>query len=231
MAKAIPYHVLDGYSFVAYPNRDSTPFRDFYKIPEAHTIIRGALRYEGNPVLVKALADLGWLDSSGKAWLQDGLAWAELQQRITGADSPAEPELIKKIDELCTFTSPTERAEVIAGLQWIGLFSNTAASIRQSLLDTLSAQLERLCSFQPGERDLVILQHKFVVEWKDGSQVSFMMIFSQTPLQQKLTLHNRKPSHLPLSSLVTQRATLLCRKLSASPVASLRRCFLMDALL
>lgn len=59
MAKSVPYHVIDGYSFLAYPNRDSTPFREFYNIPEAHTIIRGSLRYEGNPALVRALIDLG----------------------------------------------------------------------------------------------------------------------------------------------------------------------------
>ncbi|KAK5661602.1 hypothetical protein OQA88_9702 [Cercophora sp. LCS_1] len=44
MAKAVPYHVLDGCSFVAYPDRDSTPFREVYNIPEAHTVIRGLLR-------------------------------------------------------------------------------------------------------------------------------------------------------------------------------------------
>lgn len=38
-------------------------------------------------------------------------------------------------------------------------------------MDTLSGQLERKMSFQPGERDLVMLQHKFVVEWKDGKTV------------------------------------------------------------
>ncbi|EHK99711.1 putative Saccharopine dehydrogenase [Glarea lozoyensis 74030] len=28
-------------------------------------------------------------------------------------------------------------------------------------------------SFQPGERDLVMLQHKFVVEWADGKEAVF----------------------------------------------------------
>lgn len=40
-----------------------------------------------------------------------------------------------------------------------------------TLLDTLCAQLENELSYKPGERDLVILQHKFVVEWKDGKTV------------------------------------------------------------
>lgn len=42
--------VLEGYDFVAYPNRNSVPFKEFYNIPEAETVIRGSLRYEGNPV-------------------------------------------------------------------------------------------------------------------------------------------------------------------------------------
>ena len=41
-----------------------------------------------------------------------------------------------------------------------------------NLLDTLCAQLETLMAYAPGERDLVMLQHKFVVEWADGKTVS-----------------------------------------------------------
>ncbi|KAH7304802.1 saccharopine dehydrogenase [Stachybotrys elegans] len=169
MAKAQPYHVLDGYSFVAYPNRNSVPFREAYQIPEAHTVIRGSLRYEGNPALVKALIELGWLDSSPQPWLNDGMTWAQIQQRATGADTSAEEDLIAQIDKVCTFSSTEERSNVISGLRWMGLFSSDIPKLQGNLLDTLSARLARLCSFLPGERDLVMLQHKFVVEWKDGS--------------------------------------------------------------
>lgn len=58
-------------------------------------------------------------------------------------------------------------------MRYFGLFSSEKATIRGgNLLDTLCGQLEKLLSFQPGERDLVMLQHKFVVEWKDGKKVS-----------------------------------------------------------
>lgn len=172
MAKAVPYFVLDGYSFLAYPNRDSTPFREFYNIPEAHTVVRGSLRYHGNPALVGTLIDLGWLDASEKSWLTGSITWAQIQQRATGAASPSEQALIKKVDELCTFSSPGEREDILASLRWMGLFSDDEAPLRGNLLDTLSAQLDRLCSFQSGERDLVVLQHKFIVKWKDGSEAS-----------------------------------------------------------
>lgn len=172
MSLAKPYHPLDGHSFVAYPNRNSVPFHEAYGIPEAHTVVRGSLRYEGNPAMVKALIDLGWIDPEEKPWLEEGLTWAQIQQGVTGAWSSNESHLIAKVDEFCTFSSAKERRQIISGLRWMGLFSNEVATLHGSLLDTLSAQLEKLCSFRPAERDLVMLQHKFVVEWKDGTQVT-----------------------------------------------------------
>jgi saccharopine dehydrogenase (NADP+, L-glutamate forming) len=41
MATAKPYFIYPGFAFVAYPNRDSTPYKERYNIPEADTIIRG----------------------------------------------------------------------------------------------------------------------------------------------------------------------------------------------
>ena len=90
MGAAAPYFVLEGYNFVAYPNRNSMPFKDFYNIPEAETVIPGSLRYEGNPAFVKALIDLVWLDPEPKEWLKPGLAWAEATQRAIKSSSSIE---------------------------------------------------------------------------------------------------------------------------------------------
>ncbi|KAG7126246.1 hypothetical protein HYQ44_001286 [Verticillium longisporum] len=40
MGTAKPYFIYPGYAFVAYPNRDSTPYKERYNMPEAETIIR-----------------------------------------------------------------------------------------------------------------------------------------------------------------------------------------------
>lgn len=173
MATAKPYFVMDGYDFVAYPNRNFVPFRGFYKIPEADTIVRGSLRYEGNPAFIKAFADTGWLDANEKEWLKSGMTWAEVTQRVTDAVDLTESSLIASINEKCKFPSEAESDRITLGMRYFGLFSSDEAIIRGgNLLDTLCGQLEKLCSFQPGERDLVMLQHKFVVEWKDGKKVS-----------------------------------------------------------
>lgn len=40
MATAKPYHIYPGFAFVGYPNRDSTPYKERYNIPEAQTVVR-----------------------------------------------------------------------------------------------------------------------------------------------------------------------------------------------
>lgn len=164
MANAVPYHVMDDYSFLAYPNRYSVPFSEFYQIPEAQTVIRGSLRYDGNPQLVKALIDLGWLSSESLEWLVPGLTWAHIQMKVTDAASASEADLLAKVDQLCHFQSAEDRKNMIAGLCWIGLFSDEPASVNSNLLDTFSTHLDKVSKFGPDERALVMLQHKFVVD-------------------------------------------------------------------
>ena len=78
--------------------------------------------------------------------------------------------------ELYTFPNEGEAHRIISGLRWIGLFSSAKVAPRQgNLLDTLCAQLETLMKYAPGERDLVMLQHKFVVEWADGKVVRIFL--------------------------------------------------------
>ncbi|KAI6018483.1 Saccharopine dehydrogenase-domain-containing protein [Pisolithus microcarpus] len=171
MGYAKPYFISPAFAFVAYPNRNSVPFREFYNIPEAETIVRGTLRYQGFPEFIKALVDLGWLDATEKEWLTENLTWAEVTQRAIGANDTSERTLVAHIKTVCKFPDESESARIISGFRWIGLLSSEKVKPRgKNLLDTLCAQLETLMRYETGERDLVMLQHKFVVEWQDGTQ-------------------------------------------------------------
>ena len=80
--------------------------------------------------------------------------------------------LISKIAGLVSFPNAGEQARIISGLRWIGLFSAEKVVPRAgNLLDTLCARLEGLMKYDAGERDLVMLQHKFVITRKDGTEV------------------------------------------------------------
>ncbi|KAI5999133.1 Saccharopine dehydrogenase-domain-containing protein [Pisolithus albus] len=171
MGYAKPYFISPAFAFVAYPNRNSVPFREFYNIPEAETIVRGTLRYQGFPEFIKALVDLGWLDATEKEWLTENLTWAEVTQRAIGANDASERTLVAHIKTVCKFPDENESTRIVSGFRWIGLFSSEKVKPRgKNLLDTLCAQLETLMRYETGERDLVMLQHKFVVEWQDGTQ-------------------------------------------------------------
>ena len=97
--------------------------------------------------------------------------------------------MIEKIKSKTSFPDASEAQRIISGFRWIGLFSKEKAPVRAgNLLDTLCARLEELMKYEEGERgkfsgfsrvprsaklrvtDLVMLQHKFEIENKDGSR-------------------------------------------------------------
>jgi saccharopine dehydrogenase (NADP+, L-glutamate forming) len=169
MATAQPYHIYPGFAFVAYPNRDSTPYKERYNIPEAETIIRGTLRYVGFPLFVKVLVDIGFLNDEERSFLKEPISWKDATRQIIGASNSSEQDLISTISTKGTFGSEEEESRILAGFRWLGIFSDAKITPKGNALDTLCATLEEKMQFEEGERDLVILQHKFVIENKDGS--------------------------------------------------------------
>ena len=90
MGNAKPYFIYPGFAFVAYPNRDSTPYKERYNIPEAQTIIRGTLRYQGFPEFVRVLVDMGFLSDDKQDFLEKPISWKEATQKILKASSSKE---------------------------------------------------------------------------------------------------------------------------------------------
>ncbi|MCJ1409367.1 Saccharopine dehydrogenase [NADP(+), L-glutamate-forming] [Ptychographa xylographoides] len=170
MATAKQYYIYPGFAFVAYPNRDSTPYKERYDIPEAETIIRGTLRYQEFPEFVKVLVDIGFLSDKEQGFLDEPITWKEATQKILGAPSSSEKDLLWAISSKTTFKNNDEKTRLMAGLKWIGIFSDSNITPNGNPLDTLCATLEEKMQFEKGERDLVMLQHKFEIENKDGSK-------------------------------------------------------------
>lgn len=173
MSTAKPYFIYPGYALVAYPNRDSTFYKERYSIPEAETVIRGTLRFQGFPEFIKVLVDLGFLSDapvdflSPEANKDTPLAWKDAFAKVIGASSNKESDLIWAISSKATFKDNADKERIISGLKWLGLFSDAPITARGNPLDTLCATLEEKMQFGPNERDLVILQHKFGIEWAD----------------------------------------------------------------
>ncbi|KAM0285989.1 hypothetical protein ACHAQH_001178 [Verticillium albo-atrum] len=170
MGTAKPYFIYPGYAFVAYPNRDSTPYKERYNIPEAETIIRGTLRYQGFPQFIRVLVEIGFLDDTAQEALAKDQPWKEATKTIVAASSSNAADLEKAILAKATFDSPEDQQRILGGLRWIGVFSDEQTIARGNPLDTLCATLEKKMQFEEGERDLVMLQHKFIIEHKSGER-------------------------------------------------------------
>lgn len=170
MGAAKPYYIYPGYAFVAYPNRDSTPYKERYNIPEAKTIIRGTLRYQGFPEFIKTLVETGFLTETPVDVLSKPLSWKEATKAIVGASSSSEADLKSAILSKATFDSPEEKERILSGLSWIGIFSDEQITPKGNPLDTLCATLEKKMQYEGEERDLVMLQHKFGIEHADGKK-------------------------------------------------------------
>ena len=131
------------------------------------------MRYQGFPEFIKVLVDIDFLVTETKDFLKPSetpIAWKEATQRIIGASSSEESDLIWAISSRTKFNTTEEKNRIIAGLRWIGLFSEDKITPRSNPLATLGAQLEKHMQYGPSERDMVVLQHKFEIEHKDGKK-------------------------------------------------------------
>ncbi|KAK3823519.1 MAG: saccharopine dehydrogenase [Benniella sp.] len=172
MNSAKPIPIYPGYAFVGYPNRDSTPYKERYNIPEAQTILRGTLRYAGFPQFVKTLVDIGFLDDAPVDFLAESsgeIAWNDVVARRLGSSSDAEGDLVALIRQKSSIKG-AEVDRIIKGMKWLGMFSQTPVTRRGNYLDTLCATLEEKMMYGEKERDMVMLQHRFEVELKDGTR-------------------------------------------------------------
>ncbi|WOO78372.1 Saccharopine dehydrogenase [NADP(+), L-glutamate-forming] [Vanrija pseudolonga] len=171
MEFAKPYYFTPAYNLVAYPNRDSSVFREFYNIPEVQNLIRGTMRYGGFCEVVSAWTDLGLLEDTPNPLVAANaapLTWLELTAKLLGveADSSA---VSAKILALPSIPKGQEKI-ILQKFASLGLLSDEKVAGKETLLRTLSNLLESKCQFQPGEVDLVLLQHTFEVVRADGKE-------------------------------------------------------------
>ena len=165
---------LEGIHFEGYPNRDSTQYREIYGIPEASTLIRGTYRYTNWCDIVQALSDLGLLNTEVASF--SGQSYAAFLSHAVAAPTPV-ADLRGAVAQFLAL--PAEREGfVLDALAWLGLFSqdvlidsvspNAASTSR---LDVVCDLMQSKMGFLPGQRDLLLLQHRFVIQFPDRREV------------------------------------------------------------
>ena len=102
MASAQRLYINNTLNLVGYPNRDSNKYLKLYGIPEAKSIIRGTIRFQGYVETISALNDLGLLDE--KTLIKDKffVPFEHIKNQIK--DESSKPDLLNQsqFDQILT---------------------------------------------------------------------------------------------------------------------------------
>jgi saccharopine dehydrogenase (NADP+, L-glutamate forming) len=150
--------------FEVYPNRDSMPYKDLYDLKDAETVMRGTYRNIGWCDTFKKIVDLGLVDETPRDNLK-GITYKQMMANLVGA--AANEDVAEKTAAKVGLAG---NSEVIRRLEWLGLFSDEKVPECNNHLDILSHRLQEKLYYKEGEKDMLILRHKFIVENKDKSR-------------------------------------------------------------
>ncbi len=148
--------------FEVYPNRDSVPYKDLYGLNDALTVKRGTYRNLGWCDTLKKIVDLGLVDEKP---VTAGTTFKEMMAGLAGA---AAGDCVKQ--KTAEKVGLNVDDPIIERLEWLGLFSDEVVAPVDNTLDVLSEQMQKKLYFAEGEKDLIVMQHKFTIENADSTR-------------------------------------------------------------
>jgi saccharopine dehydrogenase-like NADP-dependent oxidoreductase len=161
-AHAWPYAIDDLGVFEIYPNRDSVQYRNMYGLADADGLLRATLRYPGWCATLKAAADLGWTDIDTHQWAP-GTTYADVSSHLLPAGAGT------LIDRLAGKLGLSSDSEVLSRLEWAGLLSDRHIGTTSAApIDLFVNRLAALMMYKPGERDMIVMEHRLNVAFPDG---------------------------------------------------------------
>lgn len=165
--KLFDYHwdmTIDGIELETYPNRNSLPYLDWYGIQSAQTIYRGTLRYRGWSETIRKIVDLGLLNIDERQDLHNMSLKQFLAMVVICKPEELKDVLIKKYGIAAD-------SHVMKKLEWLGMLSDTPIPAGQtSILDVLTTRMLDLMAYLPGERDMVVLHHDFIIGYPNKKE-------------------------------------------------------------
>lgn len=76
------------------------------------------LRYQGFPEFVNVLVDIGFLSDEEQSFLKEPIPWKEATQKILGAASASEADLLEVISSKASVKGRDDKERLISGLKW-----------------------------------------------------------------------------------------------------------------
>ena len=144
-----------------YPNRDSLLYRTKYGLDNIPTLIRGTFRYPGYSAAWHALVKIGLTDANFPILADGNMSYHELMD----AYAPKEPVGESVKERIAALLGETPNSPVMRKLDWLGLFRKKRIPIKNATPALILQDLiEQKWKLQPGDRDLVAMQHEFDYE-------------------------------------------------------------------
>ena len=148
---------VDQFQFEAYPNRDSMPYQDLYGLHDVKTMFRGTFRNLSWCVTLKAMVDLGLMDQTVREF--KATTYKGMLAEVIGSD---ESNLLEAVSK--RIGHPTNHVS-IENIKWLGVFDDRPLpKDMESVVDAMVPLCIEKMSYEPGERDLIVLHHIFDVE-------------------------------------------------------------------
>lgn len=104
------------------------------------------------------------------------ITWPAIVQKVLNAQSDDAASLkaatIAAWSKVGYKFSPEEEKKLLSSYEWFGIYDKATPVIRRdTVVDSLCALLEERLKLQPTDRDMVVLQHRFVFELANGKIV------------------------------------------------------------
>lgn len=145
----------------AYPNRDSLGYIDLYGLQYLKTMYRGTFRNISHCETWYILSQMGFFQEGEvfqnlSGTVQDFILTRMLQ---VGPGTCLRDLIIKK------YNLP-DYSVILKKFEWLGFFNDTPIPITEgAAIDVLTALMLEKMSYNPGERDLIVLHHQFLAEY------------------------------------------------------------------
>jgi saccharopine dehydrogenase (NADP+, L-glutamate forming) len=159
----VPVEGIPGHKELeGYPNRDSLSYIDVYGLTDMETMFRGTLRYPGWSACLKKVVDFGLLDESPVTY-PAGMTFAQWTAGFMKSKSAD-----KVREQVAGHFKVDLKTNFLDRWEWLGLFGNDPLPITgkpTTALDILAIRMDQKMQYAPGERDMLILMHRFVARF------------------------------------------------------------------
>jgi len=147
-----------------YPNRNSLDYIETYGFEGIDTMFRGTLRNPGWCETLKAVVDLNYVAIDEKDW--SGKTYIDMGWEILGKQPDGDLR-----NAIADKLGVRQDSFILDNFEWLGLFSSDKLPVEKGgAIDVLTATMLDKMSYEKGERDMLVLYHNFIAEYKDGKK-------------------------------------------------------------